>query len=236
MRHFLSPRQPDPATAGEEGRLLARPAAPEGQGPVGLHPLGLDARRDGGLYVPSACRVDRPAPLVVLLHGAGGNADYGIGLLRSLADELGVILLAPASRRQTWDVILDGFGLDVADIDRALESVFGRYRIDPGRLAIGGFSDGASYALSLGLTNGDLFTHVLAFSPGFMAPGTRRGKPRLFLSHGTHDDVLPIDHCSRRIVPRVRRAGYDVTYREFDGPHTVPAGIARQAVEWALAR
>ena len=99
-----------------------------------------------------------------------------------------------------------------------------------------GFSDGASYALSLGLTNGDLFTHVLAFSPGFMAPRKRRGKPRLFLSHGTRDRVLPIDPCSRRIVPQVRRAGYDVTYREFDGPHTVPDEIAREAVDWFLPR
>ncbi len=31
-----------------------------------------------------------------------------------------------------------------------------------------GFSDGASYALSLGVPNGDLFTHIVAFSPGFM--------------------------------------------------------------------
>ena len=33
-----------------------------------------------------------------------------------------------------------------------------------------GFSDGASYALSLGAANGDLFTHIAAFSPGFMRP------------------------------------------------------------------
>ena len=114
-----------------------------------------------------------------------------------------------------------------------LESgLIGRAEVDPKRLAVGGFSDGASYALSLGLTNGDLFTHVLAFSPGFMAPGDSHGKPRLFLSHGTDDRVLPIDQCSRRVVPQVRRAGYDVTYREFDGPHTVPEEVAREAVDW----
>jgi predicted esterase len=86
------------------------------------------------------------------------------------------------------------------------------YAIDPARVAIGGFSDGASYALSLGLTNGDLFSHVLAFSPGFMAPAGQEGSPRIFVSHGTRDAVLPIDRCSRRIVPTLRRAGYDVAY------------------------
>lgn len=31
-----------------------------------------------------------------------------------------------------------------------------------------GFSDGASYALSLGQPNADVFSHIIAFSPGFM--------------------------------------------------------------------
>jgi hypothetical protein len=33
--------------------------------------------------------------------------------------------------------------------------------------------------------------------------------------------VLRIDYCSRRLVPRLQAQGYGVTYREFDGPHTV---------------
>jgi hypothetical protein len=65
--------------------------------------------------------------------------------------------------------------------------------VDPTRLAVGGFSDGTSYALSLGLTNGDLFSHVLAFSPGFAVPARRRGRPRLFLSHGARPGAA--DRC-----------------------------------------
>ena len=73
---------------------------------------------------------------------------------------------------------------------------------------------------------------MLAFSPGFMAPAAHRGRPRLFLSHGTDDQVLPIDLCSRRMVPRLEKAGYDVRYREFEGPHTVPPEIALEAADW----
>ncbi|HYG79829.1 MAG TPA: alpha/beta hydrolase-fold protein [Pyrinomonadaceae bacterium] len=146
-----------------------------------------------------------------------------------------MLLLAPDSRRQTWDVIEGVYGPDVAYIDRALEQTFGLYTVDPARVAVGGFSDGASYALSLGLTNGDLFTHVIAFSPGFMAPAGQQGAPRLFVSHGARDRVLPVDACSRRIVPRLKRAGYDVLYREFDGPHTVPHEVAREAAAWFTA-
>ena len=69
-------------------------------------------------------------------------------------------------------------------------------------------------------------TVLLAVSPGFQAPAAHRGAPRLFVSHGERDGVLPIEHCSRRIVPQLERAGYDVRYREFDGPHTIPATIS----------
>jgi phospholipase/carboxylesterase len=59
----------------------------------------------------------------------------------------------------------------------------------------------------LGINNGDLFTHVLAFSPGFVAPAAWVGMPRIFVSHGTRDEVLPIDFCSRKIVPMLKHAG-----------------------------
>ena len=194
-----------------------------------------ESYRESYLYVPVGYPTERSAPLVLLLHGAGGHARQGLDLLRNLADATGIILLAPASRERTWDLLVGRrYGPDATMIDRALEQTFTRYAIDPARLAIGGFSDGASYALSLGITNGDLFTHVLAFSPGFVAPSARRGSPRAFVSHGTRDGVLPIERCSRRIVPQLKRADYEVRYREFDGGHTIPPGIALEAVRWFM--
>ena len=73
------------------------------------------------------------------------------------------IVLAPDLRGRTWDMLLREYGPDVAHLDRALGIVFARYPTDPGRIAIGGFSDGASYALSLGIANGALFSDILAF-------------------------------------------------------------------------
>lgn len=85
--------------------------------------------------------------------------------------QTGMILLSPQSQSSSWDVIRGGYGPDVQIMDKALKSVFERYTIDPQKCSIGGFSDGASYALSVGTTNGDLFSHIVAFSPGFMRPG-----------------------------------------------------------------
>ena len=219
------------------GRVLARPAPPPTSStpPAGLRPLGLGSGRDGLLYVPPAYDgAAKKAPLALMLHGAGGDARSGISHFLDLADEAGLALLAPESRGRTWDVLAGGYGPDVAFIDRALERTFDRLAVDAGRLAAVGFSDGASYALSLGLTNGDLFTRVIAFSPGFAAPAARRGRPPLFVSHGTRDRVLPIERCSRKIVPALEREGYEIRYREFDGPHTVPRSIAREAIDWFL--
>jgi phospholipase/carboxylesterase len=138
--------------------------------------------------------------------------------------------LLPESRGPTWDVIMGAYGPDVAFLDAALEQVFRQHRVDPRRVALAGFSDGASYALSLAIGNGDLFTHALAFSPGFAAPPDPVGRPVIFVSHGTEDDVLPVDRCSHRLVPRLQRAGYEVRYHEFAGGHYVPAGCAAEAV------
>lgn len=217
------------------GRLFARPGESTGGIEPGMHSLGLDSERDALLYVPTGYRPEQPAPFVLSLHGAGGNESGGLYPLRDLADEFGVILLSPASRGRTWDVILGGFGPDIDFIDRALASTFDRCAIDPERIAVAGFSDGASYALSLGMTNGDLFPSVLAFSPGFAAPGHQHGEPRIFISHGIRDEVLRIDYTSRRVVPVLRDAGYDVRYREFNGPHTVPEEIAREGMDWFMA-
>jgi phospholipase/carboxylesterase len=163
-----------------------------------------------------------------MLHGAGGNAAGTLRLIEQAASD--AILLLPESRGSTWDVIRGAYGPDVTFLDAALQDVFRHHRVDPRRVALAGFSDGASYALSLALGNGDLFTHAFAFSPGFVAPPEIVGRPSIFVSHGIKDDVLPIERCSRCLVPRLRGAGYEVRYREFPGGHFVPDEMVAEAM------
>jgi phospholipase/carboxylesterase len=218
--------------AGNDGRLSAKPKRGARKGATaGERKLGLDARRDAVLFVPSKAATDE-MPLLLLLHGAGGAGERILARLRDAAEETGVAVLAPDSRDATWDAITLGFGSDVGFIDRALSRAFDTLAIDPNRVAIGGFSDGASYALSLGLVNGDLFQRILAFSPGFLVGGTRVGKPSVFISHGRADQILPLDQTSRLIVPGLTDRGYDVTFREFEGGHEVPPAIAKEGLTW----
>jgi phospholipase/carboxylesterase len=226
-----------PNPSHSSGLIGARPqviAPPAGATP-GRHRLELGDRRDGAFLVPERLDASRPAPLILALHGAGGVAPHILDLFAAQAEAQGAIVLAPESRAPTWDVIRGGYGPDVAFIENALNKLFRLHPVDPERIAVGGFSDGASYALSIGLINGTLFRDILAFSPGFMAPTQALGSPRIFISHGVHDEVLPIDPCSRRIVPKLKGAGYDVEYLEFDGGHVVPPAMVERAVARFLA-
>jgi predicted esterase len=184
----------------------------------------LAGGRPALLHAPPGAR----RGLLVFLHGAGGTASGALDLVRRWSDAHGIAVLAPQAVAATWDLLVRGFGPDVLRLDDALRAA----GAEAGPLAVGGFSDGASYALSLGLTNGDLFGDVLAFSPGFLAPAELRGRPRIHVCHGVADRVLPIDRCSRRLVPALRDAGYRLTYREFDGGHVVPGALADEALTW----
>ena len=199
-------------------------------------PLGLGDDRDGLLYVPDTA--EPGAPVLVFLHGATGSGRSHLRAVLAAADRYGVVLVAPDSRHPTtWDLIAGGrFGPDVAFLDRVLDAVADRLDldVDRGRLAIGGVSDGASYALSLGISNADVFAAALAFSPGVLVAPDPVGRPRIFVSHGTADPILPIDACSRSFVPVLREAGYDVRFDEFDGGHTVPPPVSDDAVRWWL--
>jgi len=214
-----------------DGRLTARPRSNVKTTATGQVTLNLDQNRNAILQVPPNAG-SSPLPLLLMLHGATQRADDMFWYLGSAPDEAGVVILAPNAREVTWDAIRGGFGEDVACLNQALERVFVTVAIDPARIAIGGFSDGASYGLSLGVINGDLFSRVAAFSPGFLISGLPHGKPRIFISHGTRDHILPIDRCGRRVAAGLIANGYDVTFREFDGDHEIPEPVAREGMKW----
>lgn len=225
----------DPTFPGST-RLSARPGTPTSTGPLGLRRLGLGGSIDGSVYVPASYAAATPAPLVLLLHGvAGSGADF-IAPFIAEADQTGHVLLAVDSRKLTWDFAGGTFGPDIAFIDNALVDTFSRYRIDANRVAIGGFSDGATMSLAVGLSNGDLFSHVVAWTPGALIDTQRRGKPDVFISHGSLDAIFPVGPNARAIVNELRKQGYQVEYREFLGAHVLPADIMHESMVWMATR
>jgi phospholipase/carboxylesterase len=216
-----------------DGRLKSRPHDGVKTSVNGQLLLGLDSNRDAILQVPK--NDGSPLPLLVMLHGAGQNAEDMFWYLGSTPADAKVAVLAPNSRERTWDGIHNAFGPDVEFLDRALSRVFETVAIDPARLAIGGFSDGASYGISLGLINGDLFKRVIGFSPGFVVYKSFHGQPAVFISHGTRDRILPINSCGLSVAMELKRRGYQTNFHEFDGGHEIPEAIAREGLTWIAA-
>lgn len=106
----------------------------------------------GLLVVPEAV----PAGLLVFFHGAGDRAASSLPLVQDVAAARDLLVLLPGSRSRTCDLVLGRIG---PDVDALLAEVFAG--CDVPRIALGGFSDGGSYALSLGLANGDLAEQVM---------------------------------------------------------------------------
>ncbi|MEU6343268.1 hypothetical protein ABZ883_20260 [Streptomyces sp. NPDC046977] len=196
----------------------------------GLHRLATPTR-PALLYVPDRLPL-QPRPLLVAFHQAGGAPRDMLALLRTEAERRGVLLLAPGAARLTWDAVRDdAYGADAAALRRTLTAVLGRLPVDPDRIAVAGSAEGASYALGLGLANGDLFTRVLAYSPGRIPAGRRTGRPTVFISHGIRDTVPPAALTGRRVAAELEEDGYHVDYAEHPHGHGTPANVVRMSAE-----
>ena len=231
----LAAREPPPS-------LEARPSAVADTLAPGLTDLG-----DGALAYRPADVTKSPASLLVVLHGAGETSGAMIGRLRPAADRFGLVLLAVQSAGPTWDLIGSStgaddpiglklrrsprFGRDPKRIDLALSRLFGRIPVDGSRIAVAGFSDGASEALSIGLANPQLLGGVIAMSPGLVVlPTAGVTSQRIVITHGRRDPVLAFQVSRRDIAGLLERVGYRPTFIAFDGDHRIDAASLDQAL------
>lgn len=203
--------------------------------PPGINLLGIAEERDTVLYVPTDLDLSAPVPMIVLFHGAGGSAERIMPFMKEHAERNRFLLLVPQSQFPTWDIAIAGNGPDLERLNLALAEVASRYPLDRERLAFAGFSDGGSYALSTGLSNGAIVTHIIAFSAGFMSVMMPEGEPRVFIAHGLQDEQLPTETSARPHVAKLQAAGYDVRFLEFNGNHSVQPPIVELAVEFFLS-
>lgn len=215
-----------------QGRLTARPSADATTLGAGQGVLGLDDR-DATIFVPDDLG-DEPVPLILALHGFTGAGSDMVGALRREASARRFVVVGPTSRGQTWDLDDGPIGPDAAMIDRTLESVFRQLRVDPRRIGVLGFSDGASYALSTGMVNGDLFTHVMAFAPLRFVTPVSVGRPAFFLSSGSDDRLIPLGRV-RDMAGQIEGFGYEVTLHTHRDGHVIDRRGLRQALDAFLA-
>jgi predicted esterase len=207
------------------------------RGEIGLMPL----RENGWAYVPASAPREQ-ARVIVLPHGAGGDGRRMIEGFRAVAEAEGLLLVAPKSMGRTWDMIeamrsmpagTRGFrfgGGDSARIQRVVAQMRQRAGIVPEQVVLAGFSDGASFALSLGPAQPALYDAIVGFSPGFIIrPESVSGRQPVFISHGRSDPILSFAGSGERVVAQLRLAGHRVAFHPFDGGHFMPREIVAEA-------
>lgn len=215
-------------------RLQIRARKPSRSVSVGTTEI-VSGERRAILRVPPTYRADEALPLVIAFHGGGGSATDWVQY-PTRTDAARMIFLAPESKLLTWDRLVLGFGEDVAFTNIAIAETLDRCNVDVNRVALMGFSEGATYALGLGLANGDRVRSVVAHSPGMYIDVSRHGAPAFFISHGADDPIFPSGESSGFINTVLKTLGYSVEFAEFAGGHEMPAAIQDRAVAWLKTR
>jgi predicted esterase len=192
------------------------------------------------LLVPDEIDPARRYPLITVLHGAGRQDELLARAYRDEPERRQALFLIPRSSLGTWDLIASEARPDLDFLEYAYDLVYRRYPIDPGRQAIIGYSDGASYGLSYGLSNPQLFAAVMAWAAGFKLieeGGLRPEDPkaRVFLCYGTHDQLFPFERVALPMKADLEARGYPVEFRiDEGGRHWPPSEFQPEALDWFL--
>ena len=206
--------------------------------PTGFVEVELGASR-AVLLTPAQIDPSRRYPLVTVFHGAGRQDEMLVKACRGEPEARQALFLVPRSLQPTWDLIAGGQGQpDLEFLEYAWELIYRRYPIDAEKQAVVGYSDGASYALSLALSNPGFFDAALCWAAGFAmmdrnAVGAENRRTRFYLEYGTADELFPFEQIALPMRENLEQAGYEVEFSVDEGGRHWPSGsFQREALDW----
>lgn len=232
--------------------IAAQPVV--GQDSITLEAHGgrfLSLEQDAVAYLPDPAPDGSAPPLMIVLHGAGGNAATALRNVITEASLRGIALVAVKSRAGTWDALGPLFipnfpggpdrlpPGDKLRIEQAVASLRAVEEIDEKRVTLFGFSDGATMALSLGSDDPKRYPMVVAFAPGGVIArraGRDGERQQTIIAHGTRDGIIPYKHNIENVCPKVSATGRPVRFITFDGGHQVDQASLRSVLDAVLDR
>ncbi|MDE2769420.1 MAG: dienelactone hydrolase family protein [Chloroflexota bacterium] len=189
-------------------------------------------------------------PTLVLLHGRGDSA-AGILPLAYEFERDDLLVLSVQAPLALGGVMAGGYEwyrlreprrLDETTLRASLdalaeflEMVKASYPVDPERVVLLGFSQGAVMSLGAQALGPESVAGVIALS-GYFPIEVESDAVNLvgapaFVAHGVHDDIIPVE-AGRRTRDLLERHGVDLTYREYPIAHSVSAEEMAEARAW----
>jgi phospholipase/carboxylesterase len=215
----------------------------------------LDARITGGTDRDGGGE----GPVVVLLHGFGAPGDDLVSLARVLGAPAGTRFVFPeapvslgaeyAGGRAWWWIDLTermrrralGAGVEIDEVPEGLEAARAKVeallgavedtlRPPPGKVVLGGFSQGAMLSLDVALHSERALAGLVLMSGTHIAAKEwaarferRRGLP-VFMSHGQTDELLPFP-VAEGLRGTLGGHGIAVEWVPFRGGHGIPPNV-----------
>ena len=176
--------------------------------------------REYRIHVPDGIQEKEDIPLVVCLHGGGGNADQGSAMgLTTVADRHGFIVVYPNAIDKHWndgrdskrfaehDRKIDDVSFVIAIVDRVKQD----FNIDEDRVFCTGPSNGGFMTQRLAIEKSDVFSAVGIIIASMATPLKDKFEPQLPVSvmflNGTDDPLVPYagGEVQVNLFPRLNR-------------------------------
>ena len=189
--------------------------------------------------------------LVILLHGFGANMDDLTGLCPAI-DREGYLYACPnAPLSFQIGTGMTGYGWTpprgqgtVEDarrssglLDTFFDEVIEQYNVSPGKVVLGGFSQGGGMTYRCGLGKPETFAGLAALSSTM--PGAEELNPILpaqrtqpiFIAHGIYDELAPVT-VAQEAKAFLEDAGYQPQYKEYPMGHEISQEVLDDLVAW----
>lgn len=199
----------------------------------------------------------KPETILVALHGVGSNERDLVEVAEAIAPDSLVINLrspielstdsysffhvqfTPSGPVHNWTEAKKNFEL----LEQELISISNRFNIPLKNISVMGFSQGSIMTMGLLLKSSLDLGHYICFSgrtlPEFANHALKNPmtgfKRKIFLAHGIQDSTLPVN-LARRSNEVLQIIKADLTYREYDGGHSITSSIINEANKWLISK